>query len=187
LEVEIMEESKETRENLEEKVEVEEPTITEDKNADVSDESIKGSVHISEEVVTELAKRALATVDGVHAASPGLASKLGLGRKAAEGVRISLHESAEVPSITVDIYVMAKYGKRIPDLAWDVQECVREQLEEYTGYSVKSVNVNIQGVYFSEENVRDVTEKEEPAKEEPAKEAEVVSEEENKEEMPGQD
>ncbi len=177
-----MEESKETRETLEEKVEVEEPTVAEDKNADVDDESIKGSVHISEEVITELAKRALATVDGVHAASPGLASKLGLGRKAAEGVRISLHESAEVPSITVDVYVMAKYGKRIPDLAWDVQECVRQHLEEYTGYAVRSVNVNIQGVYFSEENVRDVTEKEESVQE-----AEVVSEEESKEETPEQD
>lgn len=176
-----MEESKETRETLEETVEVEEPTVAEDSREDLSDEKIQGNVHISEEVVTELAKRALSTVDGVHAASPGLASKLGLGRKAAEGVRISLHESAEVPSITVDVYVMAKYGRRIPDLAWDVQECVRQQLEEYTGYSVKAVNVNIQGVYFSEENVREVTEKEQPAQE-----AEVVSEEE-KEEMPDQD
>jgi len=178
LEVEIMEESKETKETMEQQVEQEEPTVAEDVKEDISEEKIRGNVHISEEVITELAKRALATVDGVHAASPGLASKLGLGRKAAEGVRISLHESAEMPSISVDVYVMAKYGLRIPDLSWDVQECVRQQLEEYTGYIVKAVNVNIQGIYFSEENVKASTEADQPGDVE-AEKPEVVPEDEN--------
>ncbi|MBN1334305.1 MAG: Asp23/Gls24 family envelope stress response protein [Synergistales bacterium] len=109
---------------------------------------VQGSVHISEEVITELAKRALSVVDGVQAASPGLASKLGLGRKASEGVRISLDDSGSIPSINVDVFLMAKYGLRIPDLAWDVQEKVKEHLEQYTGYNVQAVNVNVQGIYF---------------------------------------
>ena len=113
--------------------------------------SVQGSVHISEDVITELAKRSLATIKGVQAGSPGLASKLGLGRKATEGVRISVDEGAAGSEITVDVYVMVKYGLRIPDIAWDVQECVKNQLEELTGYLVKAVNVNVQGVYFAED------------------------------------
>jgi uncharacterized alkaline shock family protein YloU len=114
-------------------------------------QSVQGSVHISEDVITELAKRSLSTIEGVQAGSPGLASKLGLGRKATEGVRISLDENAGTSEITVDVYVMVKYGLRIPDLAWDVQECVKKQLEDLTGYIVKAVNVNVQGIYFAEE------------------------------------
>ena len=41
-----------------------------------------------------------------------------------------------------------KYGQRIPDLAWDVQEKVKANLERYTGYTVKAVNVNVQGIYL---------------------------------------
>lgn len=114
-------------------------------------QSVQGSVHISEDVITELAKRSLSTIEGVQAGSPGLASKLGLGRKATEGVRISLDENAGTSEITVDVYVMVKYGLRIPDLAWDVQECVKRQLEDLTGYVVKAINVNVQGIYFAEE------------------------------------
>lgn len=114
-------------------------------------QSVQGSVHISEDVITELAKRSLSTIEGVQAGSPGLASKLGLGRKATEGVRISLDENAGTSEITVDVYVMVKYGLRIPDLAWDVQECVKKQLEDLTGYVVKAINVNVQGIYFAEE------------------------------------
>lgn len=114
-------------------------------------QSVQGSVHISEDVITELAKRSLSNIEGVQAGSPGLASKLGLGRKATEGVRISLDENAGTSEITVDVYVMVKYGLRIPDLAWDVQECVKKQLEDLTGYIVKAINVNVQGIYFADE------------------------------------
>ncbi|HPI97338.1 MAG TPA: Asp23/Gls24 family envelope stress response protein [Synergistales bacterium] len=137
------------KESMEEKELQEEEFVPEgDEGVAQSEEEVQGNVHISEEVITELAKRALSVVEGVQAASPGLASKLGLGRKASEGVRISLDDSGSIPSINVDVYLMAKYGLRIPDLAWDVQEKVKEHLEQYTGYNVQAVNVNVQGIYF---------------------------------------
>ena len=51
----------------------------------------------------------------------------------------------------IDVYVLVKYGRRIPDLAWDVQEKIKLNLERYTGYSVKAVNVNVQGIYIDEQ------------------------------------
>lgn len=148
----------------------EEEIVFENEEEIVTEEpkSVQGSVHISEDVITELAKRSLATIEGVQAGSPGLASKLGLGRKSTEGVRISVDEKPEGSEITVDAYVMVKYGLRIPDIAWDVQECVKKQLEELTGYLVKAVNVNVQGIYFAEEAVIEeetVFPDEEPAEE----------------------
>jgi len=138
----------EMKESMEKEVREEEFVPETEESSAQAEGEVQGSVHISEEVITELAKRALSVVEGVQAASPGLASKLGLGRKASEGVRISLDDSGSIPSINVDVYLMAKYGLRIPDLAWDVQEKVKEHLEQYTGYNVQAVNVNVQGIYF---------------------------------------
>ena len=43
-----------------------------------------------------------------------------------------------------------KYSLRIPDVCWDVQEAVKDQIERFTGYTVKSVNVYVQGITFSD-------------------------------------
>lgn len=109
--------------------------------------SVNGSIHISEEVIMELAKKTLTTMPGVQPASPGIASKLGIGRKASDGIRVSV-EDKNPPLVTVDVYILVKYGLRIPDTAWDVQEAIKNSLEQYTGYDVNAVNINVQGIYF---------------------------------------
>ena len=114
--------------------------------------SVNGSIHISEEVIMELAKKTLTTIPGVQPASPGIASKLGIGRKASDGIRVSVEDKFP-PLVTVDVYLMVKYGLRIPDLAWDVQEAIKKALEQYTGYDVKAVNINVQGIYFQDKPI----------------------------------
>lgn len=109
--------------------------------------SVNGSIHISEEVIMELAKKTLTTIPGVMPASPGIASKLGIGRKASDGIRVSVEDKVP-PLVTVDVYILVKYGLRIPDAAWDVQEAIKNSLEQYTGYDVNAVNINVQGIYF---------------------------------------
>lgn len=113
---------------------------------------VSGTVHISEEVLTELAKKTLSSISGVQPASPGIVSKLGIGRKASDGIRVSVEDKAP-QEVSVDVYVLVKYGLRIPDVAWDVQESIKNNLEEYTGYAVKAVNINVQGIYFEEKTV----------------------------------
>ncbi len=110
---------------------------------------VTGKVHISEDVITELAKQSLLKVPGIQPASAGIASKLGLGRKITEGVKVYVEEG-DSPSISVDAFLMVKYGLRIPDLAWDVQETVKNELETMTGYIVNYVNIYVQGVYFND-------------------------------------
>ncbi|MDR2780671.1 MAG: Asp23/Gls24 family envelope stress response protein [Synergistaceae bacterium] len=110
---------------------------------------LEGKIRISEEVISQLAIKALLSVDGIQPANPGLMANLRMGRKAANGVRISISDG-ESPEIQVDTYVSVKYSLRIPDVCWDVQEAVKDQIERYTGYTVKSVNVYVQGITFSE-------------------------------------
>ena len=102
-----------------------------------------GAIHISEDVIAELARKTIQGIPNIKTASRS-GSKFGLGRKGA-GIRVSVDHSQGV--MDIDAYVQVKYGQRIPDLAWDVQEKIKDNLERYTGYNVRAVNVNVQGVY----------------------------------------
>ena len=119
----------------------------------------EGSVHISEEVIVELTRKTIQGIPNIQTTNTGIASKFGLGRKAGEGVRVAVEEG-KAHSLTVEAYVLAKYGQRIPDLAWDVQEKIKANLERYTGYTVSSVNINVQGIYADEPILPEETEEE---------------------------
>ena len=137
--------------------------------------SVSGTIHISEEVIVELAKKTLWSVTGVQPASPGIASKLGIGRKASDGIRVTVEDKVP-PLVTVGVYIMVKYGLRIPDAAWEVQESIKKTIEEYTGYDVKAVNINVQGIYFKDKPVVSPAPEAAPVEEKPAAEEKVVEE-----------
>lgn len=105
---------------------------------------LDGVIKISEDVIVELARK---TIQGIRNIQTVSASRFGIGRKGGDGIRVSV-DDGKIPSVSVDAYVLVKYGQRIPDLAWDVQEKVKNNLERYTGYSVKAVNINVQGIYL---------------------------------------
>lgn len=109
-----------------------------------ADGSPDGVIKISEDVIVELARK---TIQGIRNIQTVSASRFGIGRKGSDGIRVSV-DDGKIPSVSVDAYVLVKYGQRIPDLAWDVQEKVKTNLERYTGYSVKAVNINVQGIYL---------------------------------------
>ena len=114
----------------------------------IDDAHLEGTIHISEDVIVELVRKTIQGIANIQTAAR-LASKFGLGRKGGDGIKVSV-ENGKEPSIFVDVYVLVRYGKRIPDLAWDVQEKVKANLERYTGYTVKAVNINVQGIYIDE-------------------------------------
>ena len=105
--------------------------------------SNSGAIHISEDVIAELARKTIQGIPNIRTSSK-LGSKFGLGRKSG-GIHVSVEHSQGC--IDIDTYVLVKYGQRIPDLAWDVQEKIKDNLERYTGYNVRAVNVNVQGIY----------------------------------------
>ncbi len=102
-----------------------------------------GLIHISEDVIVELTRKTIQGVPNIKMPAR-LGSKFVIGRKSG-GIKVSVEHSEG--TISVDADVLVKYGQRIPDLAWDVQEKVKENLERYTGYDVRAVNINVQGIY----------------------------------------
>lgn len=107
----------------------------------------QGNVHISEEVISAIAHEAVREVEGVG----GFASSLGgelverFAKKASsKGVKVTVSEEA----ITIDVFVLIKYGNVISDVAARVQEAVLSSIEAITGMKIGAVNVTVCGLAF---------------------------------------
>jgi uncharacterized alkaline shock family protein YloU len=100
---------------------------------------------IDEDVLETVAARAALEVDGVvsvDAGFPGgIVDVLGKGNYAG-GVRAF----AEGGGVGFQINVITRYGARIPEVAWNLQESVKQAVERSVGVTVNKVNVLVAGV-----------------------------------------
>lgn len=109
-----------------------------------------GTIRIADEVVSIIAGLAATEVEGVAGMSGGIAGGIAeiLGRKNfSKGVKVEVGEK----EAAIDLYIIVKYGVRIPDIALSVQEAVKSAIENMTGLSTVEVNVHVQGVGFPED------------------------------------
>ena len=109
-----------------------------------------GSIRVADEVVKIIAGLAATEVPGVAGMSGGVVGGITemLGRKnLSKGVKVEVGEK----EAAVDMFVIVDFGSRIPDVAAKIQEGVKKAIESMTGLTVVEVNVNIQGVTFSQE------------------------------------
>lgn len=104
-----------------------------------------GDVQIADEVLSIVASLAAQEVEGVAGMNGGFADGLSefLGnRNASKGVRITV----EGHVVSAEVFVNIEYGGCIPEIALEIQDKVREAIENMTGYEVKVVDVHVQGV-----------------------------------------
>ena len=139
--------------------------MSEDKIKDIEAEKVEseevdeGSIKIADEVVGIITGLAATEIDGVAGMSGGLAGGLAdmLGRKnLSKGVKVEVTDQ----NALVDVYVIINYGNSIPDVAWKIQDNVKQAIEGMTGLNVKAVNVHVQGVNFPEDEQEEVENKE---------------------------
>lgn len=64
----------------------------------------------------------------------------------------------EKDGIYADVSVVVKYGYNVPELAYRIQQSVKQSVENMTDYKVAQVDVHIQDVVFAD---APITEKEE--------------------------
>jgi len=48
----------------------------------------------------------------------------------------------------INLYIIIKYGVRIPDIAWDIQSRVKEGLMEKLGTDINEIDIHVQGIQF---------------------------------------
>lgn len=106
-----------------------------------------GNIKIADEVVSIIAGLAATEVEGVAGMSGGIAGGIAdmLGkRNLSKGVKVEVGDKQAV----VDLYIIVKFGVRIPDVAWKIQENVKKAIESMTGLEAARINVHVQGVSF---------------------------------------
>ena len=111
------------------------------------DENI--NLSISEDVISTLAERVILAVPGVYALNGGIMGGINnmLGKKS-QGIKVDINGNA----ISMDVYITVEYGVKIPDIAWEIQDKVKKELENMTGMIVTTVNVHIQGINYDKKD-----------------------------------
>ena len=121
-----------------------------DEKALVKTDTGLGTIKIADEVVSIIAGLVATEIDGIAGMSGGLVGGIAemLGRKNfSKGVKVEVGER----EAAVDLFIIVKYGVRIPDVALAAQENIKRAIENMTGLSVVEVNVHVQGVNFPED------------------------------------
>ena len=104
-----------------------------------------GSVKISDEVIASCVRTAAKRVPGMYDFSGGLRVPK-LGKDPMKGIKISQNDG-----LVIDVHIIVNYGAKIPEVAWDVQENVKSEVENMLSMEVTAVNIHVQGVHFPNE------------------------------------
>lgn len=110
-----------------------------------------GQIKIADEVVGIISGLAATDVKGVAGMSGGIAGGIAeiLGRRnLSKGVKVQVGET----DTAIDLYIIVEYGAKIPEVAWKIQEGVKDAVETMTGLNVLEVNIHIQGVNIQKES-----------------------------------
>lgn len=109
-----------------------------------------GYVKISDEVIAICVLNSSLKTEGIHSLSGGLTDSLSkniLGKDPLyKGIKVNQGDDG----VVIDITVIVEYGVKIPDVAWNLQENVKKEVEDIIGLSVNAVNIHVTGVHFSE-------------------------------------
>ncbi len=109
-----------------------------------------GVIQISEDVVASIAINAARETEGVSGfmnanMSDIMGGKVGAKKLTAKGVRVETADG----ELTVNLYIIVRYGSRIGDVAKKVQQVVHNALEGMTGFQVAAINVHVGGISFN--------------------------------------
>ncbi|NLY71063.1 MAG: Asp23/Gls24 family envelope stress response protein [Clostridiales bacterium] len=116
----------------------------------LAEEEKLGYVKISDEVIAICVLNATLKTEGVSSLSGGITDSISkniLGKEPLyKGIKVNQSEDG----VTIDVSVIVKYGVKIPEVAWDIQENVKKEVEEMIEMPVKAVNIHVNGVHFEE-------------------------------------
>lgn len=116
--------------------------VTEDKES-------KDSVTYKKNVVISIVSLATQEINGIASISRNSVSaiKSAFSKNINRGIIVDFDQYNKV---TIDVFVNVKFGYSVKDVSFRVQENIKSSVESMTEYKVASINVNVVGVTFSE-------------------------------------
>ena len=132
---------------------------------EVQNQEDTNTVKIANDVVATIAGIAASEIEGVAGMSGNMVSGLSqmLGKKQlTKGVKVEITDN----DVALDISIIIEYGKKIPEVAGNIQYAVSTAVGDMTGLNVTAGNVHVTGVQFVEEKTADEVVEATPAVEE---------------------
>lgn len=112
------------------------------------------NINIAEEVITTIAGIAVSDISGVAEMAGGIAGEITEVLSGKKNLSKGIKAETDGNNVKIDVNIIVNYGVRIPDVAFDIQNKVKQSVETMTGLKVNEVNVHVQGVNIekTEEN-----------------------------------
>ena len=95
----------------------------------------KGKITYNSDIVSGIVALSLQETEGIRL----IPSK-------SKGIKISF----EKEGVFVDISVIAQYGYSVPELAYRIQQTIKQMVESMTKYKIAKIDVHVQSVIFPE-------------------------------------
>lgn len=106
-----------------------------------------GSINISEDAISVMARAAVAEVEGVagtaNTVGGEMAERIGV-KAASRGVKVRFDNE----KVVIDVIITVKYGCNVVSVAKNVQEGILSAIESMTGMAHAVVNVHVSGIEF---------------------------------------
>lgn len=116
-------------------------------------ENESGKVEISDDVIAIIANTSALEVEGIAGIENGFANGIAemLGKKGiSKGVKIDIDR--ENSKIKLVINLSVKFGYKIPEVMFKVQEKIKSSIETMTGLCVTQININVLNIVFETVN-----------------------------------
>lgn len=114
-----------------------------DKKDKEKDEEI---LTVSDDVLAVCAINATLKTEGVAEMAGGITNTLSKSIRGKELVAKGAKVTRNNDQIEIDIHVIVTYGCKIPQVAWDIQDNVKNEIRSMTNMKLNAVNIHVEGV-----------------------------------------
>lgn len=113
-----------------------------------------GEINVTNETIGNIASLNLADVKGVVGSRKSIIKEITDMLKGATSENEIEDDSRTIKVEIKDdkpllnLYIIIKYGVRIPDIAWDIQTRIKEGLMKKLGIDINEIDIHVQGIQF---------------------------------------
>ncbi len=122
--------------------------MTNNHDKEIVKENDLGEINISDEVIEIITNISAKEVEGVKGLYGNISDDIaGIFTRKSHNKGVSIQIIEE--KVNIELNIIVEFGVKIPEVAWQVQENVKNAVESMTGIEVEVINVNIAGINFT--------------------------------------
>ena len=101
---------------------------------------------VSDDVLAVCAINATLKTEGVAEMAGGITNTISKSIRGRELVAKGAKVTRNNDQIEIDLHVIVSYGCKIPQVAWDIQDNVKNEIRSMKNMKLNAVNIHVEGV-----------------------------------------